>query len=172
MYNKCTKTVIGSINIIVFESKDITIRGDDDDSRQSTMKQSQTSETSYYTRCDNTKKESPTIPTEITTASSSVNMSCISTEASPTVSNINSIETESTKEQSFMASACIKKNHLTSSVIGDTSNGIATRKKNGPDYAKTIANVYFTSTVEPTNVIESLKDEQWIKAMQDRTTLV
>lgn len=71
-----------------------------------------------------------------------------------------------------MAPACIKKNHPTSSVIGDISNGITTRKKNGPDYAKMITNVYFTSTVEHTNVIEALKDEQWIKAMQDRTTLV
>lgn len=32
-------------------------------------------------------------------------------------------------------------------VIGDLSSGIITRKKNWPDYAKMIANVYFQSMI-------------------------
>lgn len=65
-----------------------------------------------------------------------------------------------------MPSACIKKNHPFSSIIDDISSGITTRKKNRPDYPKMITNVCFTSIVEPTSVTETLKDEQWIKAMQ------
>ncbi|TYK22675.1 gag-pol polyprotein [Cucumis melo var. makuwa] len=63
--------------------------------------------------------------------------------------------------------ARIKKNHPTSSIIGDISNGIIARKKSRPNYAKMSANVYFTSTVEPTNVTGAMKDEQWIKSMQE-----
>lgn len=113
------------------------------------------------------KKESYAIPLEITTIGRYANESCISTEASPTSSNIDSIEMKSTKEQSFVASARIKKNHQTSSIIGDINVGITTRKKNKLDYAKMIANVCFTSTVEPTNVTKALNDEQWIKAMRE-----
>ena len=66
-----------------------------------------------------------------------------------------------------MPSARIKKNHPTSSIIGDISSGITARKKSRLNYAKMSANVYFTSTVEPTNVTGAMKDEQWIKSMQE-----
>ena len=47
-----------------------------------------------------------------------------------------------------MPSACIKKNHSSTSIIGDIGCEITIRKKNKPDYAKMIANVCFTFTVE------------------------
>ncbi|TYK22474.1 putative mitochondrial protein [Cucumis melo var. makuwa] len=61
----------------------------------------------------------------------------------------------------------MKKKHPVNSVIGDISSGINKRKKNRLDYAKMIADVYFTSTIETTSITWALKDEQWIKAMQE-----
>lgn len=66
-----------------------------------------------------------------------------------------------------MPSARMKKNHPSNSIIKDISSGITTRKKNRLDYATMITNVFFTSTVEPTSVVDALKDEQWLKAIQE-----
>ena len=61
----------------------------------------------------------------------------------------------------------MKNNHAVNNVIGDINSGITMRKKNRLEYAKFIANVCFTSTIEPTSVTEALKGEHWIKAMQE-----
>ncbi|KAA0043140.1 F5J5.1 [Cucumis melo var. makuwa] len=60
----------------------------------------------------------------------------------------------------------IAKNHPSSSIIGDVHSGITTRKKERIDYAKMVANVCYTSTLEPRNVTVALTDEHWILAMQ------
>ncbi|KAA0041655.1 putative mitochondrial protein [Cucumis melo var. makuwa] len=44
---------------------------------------------------------------------------------------------------------------------------MTTKKKDKIDYAKMIANICYTSSIEPTLVNEALKDELWINAMQD-----
>ena len=61
----------------------------------------------------------------------------------------------------------MKKKHPVSSVIRDISSGINMRKKNRLDYANMIVDVCFTSTIQTTSVTLALKDEQWIKAMQE-----
>lgn len=58
--------------------------------------------------------------------------------------------------------------HLSSSIIGEISSGITTRKKEHCDYAKIIANIGFTSQIKPASVTEALKDDQWIVAMQEK----
>ncbi|KAL4035072.1 hypothetical protein IC575_003746 [Cucumis melo] len=64
-------------------------------------------------------------------------------------------------------SSHVYKNHPSSSFIGDPSAGITTRKKDKIDYAKLIANICYTSSIEPTSINEAFKDDFWINAMQE-----
>lgn len=59
------------------------------------------------------------------------------------------------------------KNHPTTCIISDLHNGITTRKKDCIEYAKLIANIYYTSPLEFVSVTEALKDEFWISVMQE-----
>ncbi|KAA0067010.1 putative mitochondrial protein [Cucumis melo var. makuwa] len=68
--------------------------------------------------------------------------------------------------QCLAPSAHVKKNHPSSCIIEEISNGITTRKEERCDYAKMLANVCFTSTFEPTNITEALRDDQWISVIQ------
>ncbi|KAL4032373.1 hypothetical protein IC575_005445 [Cucumis melo] len=61
----------------------------------------------------------------------------------------------------------IAKNHPSSFIIGDIHSGIITRKKERKDYAKMVANVCYTSSLEPTTVSAALSDKHWILAMQE-----
>ncbi|KAA0033000.1 putative mitochondrial protein [Cucumis melo var. makuwa] len=63
--------------------------------------------------------------------------------------------------------ANVKKNHPPSSIIGDSSAGITTRKKEKVDYSKMIADLCYVSAIESTFVEITLKDEYWINAMQE-----
>ena len=60
------------------------------------------------------------------------------------------------------------KNNSSSLIIGDPSVGIITRRKDKVDYLKMIANLCYTSTIEPTSVEVALKDEYWINVMQEK----
>ncbi|KAA0047401.1 Receptor-like protein 12 [Cucumis melo var. makuwa] len=61
----------------------------------------------------------------------------------------------------------IAKNHPSSFIIGDIHSGIITQKKQRKDYAKMVANVCYTSSLEPTTVFAALFDEHWILAIQE-----
>ncbi|KAA0036855.1 gag-pol polyprotein [Cucumis melo var. makuwa] len=56
-------------------------------------------------------------------------------------------------------SAHVKKNHPSSSIIGDLSAGITTRRKEKVDYMKMIADLCYESAIEPISVENALKDE-------------
>ncbi|KAA0035847.1 putative mitochondrial protein [Cucumis melo var. makuwa] len=56
-------------------------------------------------------------------------------------------------------SSHIQKNHSSSSTINDPCASITTRKKDKIDYAKLIANICYTSSIEPTSVNEALREE-------------
>lgn len=58
-----------------------------------------------------------------------------------------------------ISSAHVKKNHPTSSIIGEIQSGIMTYKKELRDYSKMIAKVCYIASIEPTNIIEALKDK-------------
>ncbi|KAA0045248.1 gag-pol polyprotein [Cucumis melo var. makuwa] len=70
-------------------------------------------------------------------------------------------------ETVLIPSAHVKKNHPSSSIIGDPSTGITTRRKEKVDYAKMIADLCYVSAIEPTSVENALKDEYWINVMQE-----
>ncbi|TYK15998.1 putative mitochondrial protein [Cucumis melo var. makuwa] len=72
-----------------------------------------------------------------------------------------------TKKSKLIPSAHVKKNHPTSSIIGDPSAMMQTRRKEKIDYIKMVANLCYTSTIEPSTVDSALKDEYWLNAMQE-----
>ncbi|KAA0036710.1 putative mitochondrial protein [Cucumis melo var. makuwa] len=90
-----------------------------------------------------------TVPHEqLTTTSSSVNTEVISNENSSKSSQKEVISNEGGN----VPSSYVQKNHPSSSIIGDPSFGIITKKKDKIDYAKLIANICYTSSIEPTSV--------------------
>ncbi|XP_050938640.1 uncharacterized mitochondrial protein AtMg00820-like [Cucumis melo] len=58
-------------------------------------------------------------------------------------------------------------NHPSSSILGDPSAGIITRKKEKVDYSKMITDLCYTSAIECSTIDVALKDEYWINAMQE-----
>ena len=71
------------------------------------------------------------------------------------------------EETELIPSSHVRKNHPSSTIIGDPSAGVTTRKKDKVDYTKMIIDLCYTSSIEPTSVNEALKGEFWINAMQD-----
>ena len=71
-----------------------------------------------------------------------------------------------TKKSELIPSAYVKKNHPTSTIIGDPSAGMQTRRKDKIDYLKMVANLCYTSTIEPSTVDCALKDEYWLNSLQ------
>ncbi|XP_016902757.2 uncharacterized mitochondrial protein AtMg00820-like [Cucumis melo] len=67
----------------------------------------------------------------------------------------------------FAPSAHVRKNHPPGSIRGDPSAGIITRKKEKVNYSKMIADLCYTSAIEPLTIDVALKDEYWINAMQE-----
>ena len=67
----------------------------------------------------------------------------------------------------FIPPTHIAKNHPSSFIIRDIHSGIITRKKERKDYVKMVANVCYTSSLEPTMVSAVLSDEHWILTMQE-----
>ena len=59
----------------------------------------------------------------------------------------------------LVPSAHVRNNHPSSSIIGDSSAGVITRKKEKLDYSKMIAHLCYTSVIEPSTVDVALKDE-------------
>ncbi|TYK21443.1 gag-pol polyprotein [Cucumis melo var. makuwa] len=89
-------------------------------------------------------------------------------------------------ETMLVPSAHVKKNHPSSSIISDPSAGITTRRKEmlniaGPislpfqgkrkfwikEEVQNYKDLCYVSAIEPTSVENSLKDEYWIKVMQE-----
>ncbi|KAL4014657.1 hypothetical protein IC575_026866 [Cucumis melo] len=66
----------------------------------------------------------------------------------------------------LVPSAHMRNNHPPSSIIGDPSAGIITRKREKVNYSKMIADLCYISVIEPSTVDVALKDEYWINAMQ------
>ena len=78
-----------------------------------------------------------------------------------------SLEEIINKKYELILSAHVKKNHPASSIIGDPSAGMQTRRKDKIDYLKMVADLCYISTIEPSTVDSALKDEYWLNAMQE-----
>ncbi|KAA0052068.1 putative mitochondrial protein [Cucumis melo var. makuwa] len=62
-------------------------------------------------------------------------------------------------ETELIPSSHVRKNHPSSSIIGDSLAGITTRKKDKVDYMKMIVDLCYTSAIEPTSIHAALTDE-------------
>ncbi|KAA0066255.1 gag-pol polyprotein [Cucumis melo var. makuwa] len=71
------------------------------------------------------------------------------------------------KKSELILSAHVNKNHPTSSIIGDPSAGMQTRRKEKIDYMNMVADLCYISTFEPSTVDYALRDEYWLNAMQE-----
>ncbi|KAA0056180.1 putative mitochondrial protein [Cucumis melo var. makuwa] len=78
-----------------------------------------------------------------------------------------SLEEIINKKSELIPSGHVKKNHPVSSIIGDPSGGMQTRRKDKIDYLKMVADLCYISTIEPSTVDSTLKDEYWLNAMQE-----
>ncbi|TYK03438.1 gag-pol polyprotein [Cucumis melo var. makuwa] len=78
-----------------------------------------------------------------------------------------SSEENITKKSELIPPAHVKKNHPGSSIIGDPSAGMQTRRKEKIDYMKMVADLCYISTFEPSTVDSARRDEYWLNAMQD-----
>ncbi|TYJ99674.1 gag-pol polyprotein [Cucumis melo var. makuwa] len=82
--------------------------------------------------------------------------------------NSKSISKDVTAEVTeLIPSAHVRKNHPSSSIIGNPSVGITTRKKEKVDYVKMIGDLCYTFAIEHSSIDVALKDEYWINAMQE-----
>ncbi|KAA0031683.1 gag-pol polyprotein [Cucumis melo var. makuwa] len=90
-------------------------------------------------------------------------------DSQPNSANTNSNITDEVinNETVLVPSAHVKKNHPSSSIIGDSSTGVTTRRKEKVDYMKMIVDLCYVSVIEPTSVENALKDEYWINVMQE-----
>ncbi|GAA0166049.1 hypothetical protein LIER_21297 [Lithospermum erythrorhizon] len=71
---------------------------------------------------------------------------------------------------SIQSASRIQKRHPTDNIIGQLDQGITKRRKEPIDYLKMVGLIgecSFISKVEPKNIDEALKDEHWIRAMQE-----
>ncbi|TYJ97127.1 putative mitochondrial protein [Cucumis melo var. makuwa] len=78
-----------------------------------------------------------------------------------------SLEEIINKKYELILSAHVKKNHPESSIIGDPSAGMQTRRKDKIDYLKMVADLCYISTIEPSTIGSALKDEYWLNSMQE-----
>ncbi|KAL4032863.1 hypothetical protein IC575_005946 [Cucumis melo] len=78
-----------------------------------------------------------------------------------------SSEENITKKSELIPPAHVKKNHPRSSIIGDPSAGMQTRRKEKIDYMKMVTDLCYISTFEPSTVDSARRDEYWLNAMQD-----
>ncbi|TYK05238.1 F5J5.1 [Cucumis melo var. makuwa] len=87
-------------------------------------------------------------------------------ENSPSYSNVDSMTIP--VEATSVDHSEVGTNEASASAYQSTNkmSGVTTRKKERRDYAKMVANVCYTSTMEPTIVTATLTDEHWLLDMQ------
>lgn len=111
----------------MYDSEDLTERKDvDDDSRQPSLDHSSTVKPSVRTSSTNAEKDSIIMPTVVISENSPLNDSCITSRACSKTSNADSVGTKSFDNKCVVPSAHVKKNHLSSNIIGEISNVVTT----------------------------------------------
>ncbi|KAL0537689.1 hypothetical protein IC582_026674 [Cucumis melo] len=143
VFNNRTRMVMETINVVVNNSE------------------------STYKRSDDDNDSAPTVT--MVPDTTIVDMSKADTGTNSVDKSLKSTPREATTEETEpIPSSHVRKNHPSSSIIGDSSAGITTRKKDKVDYTKMIVGLCYTSAIEPTSVDAALKDEYWINAMQEK----
>ncbi|KAA0060219.1 putative mitochondrial protein [Cucumis melo var. makuwa] len=142
VFNNRSGTVMETINVVVNDSEYTNKRTVDEDDELPTV----------TIVLNTTFADAPKADTQ-------TNSFDISSKSTP-----KEITVEETKP---IPSSHVRKNHPSSSIIGDPSTGITTKKKDKVDYLKMIIDLCYTFLIKPTSVDAALKDEYWINAMQE-----
>ncbi|KAA0035772.1 flocculation protein FLO11-like [Cucumis melo var. makuwa] len=179
VYNQGTKTVMESINVIIDalgKAPKRSLDEEDGDFWGSSSQKTKTtrSEISFLTEekdyssfhSDINKMVIPTESTSVSFSETCESGALVTACQRTTEQATNSPDSADSSMQKMMSPTHIAKNHPSSSIIGNVYSGITTRKKERRDYAKMVANVCYTSTLEPTTVTVALTDEHWILVMQ------
>ncbi|CAM8905663.1 unnamed protein product [Rhodiola kirilowii] len=193
VYNKRTRSVIESINVVIDDAKDSLMRKqpDDDLETQDTRhKPAQgsvsdaNSEVVPETVLDSTEKDGDVqmqdschqpVQVYIPDANSEIVPETVLDSArgdndvhmqAADESEANQTQSEG-GENSMQPSSRIQKNHPMSSIIGNPHDKIKTRGKSYVNYRDMINHSCYLSKVEPKNVKEALQDDHWITAMQE-----
>ncbi|TYK29845.1 flocculation protein FLO11-like [Cucumis melo var. makuwa] len=179
VYNQGTKTVMESINVIIDalgKAPKRSLDEEDGDFWGSSSQKTKTtrSEISFLTEekdyssfhSDINKMVIPTESTSVSFSETCESGALVTACQRTTEQATNSPDSTDSSMQKMMSPTHIAKNHPSSSIIGNVYSGITTRKKERIDYAKMVANVCYTSTLEPTTVTVALTDEHWILVMQ------
>ncbi|TYK08443.1 putative mitochondrial protein [Cucumis melo var. makuwa] len=130
----CGRRVMEMINVMVndFESTAIRTYDEDDETR-------------------NILEKSSTLPVEVPK---------VDDQADSTNINSKIISKEVIADNfELVPSAHVRKNHPSSSIIGDPSAEIITRKRENVDYSKMIVDLCYTSAIESSTIDVALKDE-------------
>ena len=160
MYNKCTKTVMESINVVIDDT--ISTKDIDDDGEGLSLKKNEDKDD--MSQGDDVEKESPekesTPPiSRRETRSTPGSLSPLTPlEVQPPISRD---EEPSTSKR---PSSKVILNHPPSNIIGDVNEGLRLRKGSGYSLNHVKYNCYLAQ-FEPKKVEESLKDENWIESM-------
>ncbi|KAA0048721.1 gag-pol polyprotein [Cucumis melo var. makuwa] len=177
VYNQRTKIVIESINVIIDDlGKEPNRNLDDEDevfwnslSHKTAEGESEsttpTNETTYLPSHFDSNKIDMSTPSTSTNHSNTYESEA-AVSASQHTPERTAGATDSPKND-LIPPMHIAKNHPFSFIIGDVHSGIITQKKERKDYAKMVANVCYTFSLEPTTISAVLTDEHLILAMQE-----
>ena len=142
MYNKCTKIVMESINVVIDDTileKDI-----DDDGGGPNLKKIEGDDN--MSQGDDAEKESP------------------EKESTPPISKRVYTSRDGEPSTSKKPSSRVTLNHPTSNIIADLDEGLRLRKGPGYNVNHVTYNCYLAQ-FKPKKVEEALKDKNWVESM-------
>ncbi|KAL0546271.1 hypothetical protein IC582_016177 [Cucumis melo] len=180
VYNRRTRTVMESVNVIIDDHEKIANGSIDEEDGDIWAVYSQKTKTSGSEQSsltndkDNSSSHSNVNsmvvliePTSVDHLVDSTSEALVSNCQQTNDYSVKLPDTAGSSMQKIVQPTHIAKNHPSSSIIGDVHSSITTQKKERKYYSKMVANVCYTSTIEPTTVTAALTDEHWILAMQE-----
>lgn len=141
VFNKRTKSMMESINVVVNDSPDDSVSVDDEE-------------------------ESSPISTDVRNDGADNLNDIVEEEGFSSDQPFPEKESDELTQR-HVPSRQIQKNHPVEEVIGEIEDGIRTRPKNPVNYREMVGNVCFVSKIEPKNITEAIDDEYWINVMQE-----
>ena len=160
MYNKRTKTVMESINVVIDDT--ISKKDINNDGEGQILKKNEDDDNMSHG--EDAKKESPKeefispIPRRVTRSTLESPSPLTPTEVQPPISR------DEEPSNSKRPSSRVILNHPSSNVIGELDEGLRLRK--GPAYSVNhVTYNCYLAQFEPKKVEEALKDENWVESM-------
>ena len=160
VYNKRTKTVMESINVVIDDT--ISEKDIDDDGEEPNLKKNEGDEN--MSQCDDSEKES--LEKESTPPVSRRETRSTQGSSSPLTPLEVQYPISCDEEPSTFKrpSSRVTLNHPSSNTIGDQDEGLHLRK--GPAYSVNhVTYNCYLAQFEPKKVEEALKDENWVESM-------